>query len=69
MTGHLYRYLNPLDSTKTLYVGQGRRRDSQHRTRNSSFGKRFKRCFPNCELPQPIRWTVEVSGQSKLVDS
>jgi hypothetical protein len=49
-----------------LYVGQGAKRDYKHRPRKSSFGRRFEKRFPGHELPQPIRWTVEIANQLEL---
>jgi hypothetical protein len=62
----LYRYQDPTDLSKTLYVGQGAKRDRVHRAERSSFGRRFRRRFPGQKLPQPIRWTVEVANQLEL---
>jgi hypothetical protein len=64
--GHLYRYPHPHDATKFIYSGQGSKRDGDHRSGRSSFGRRFKREFPGTELPQPIRETVEVKDQLEL---
>ena len=66
MIGTLYRYPHPYDPDKFIYVGQGPKRDSSHRSGRSSFGRRFKRDFPGVELLQPIRERVEVSTQSEL---
>jgi hypothetical protein len=66
MFGHLYRYPHPLDATRFIYCGQGHDRDKKHRFGSSSFGRRFKRDFPNIELPQPVRETVEVYDQFEL---
>ncbi len=66
MIGHLYRYPSPIDSAKFIYVGQGRRRDPEHRRGGSSFGRRFKKLFPNIELPQPTREQVEVQDIVEL---
>jgi hypothetical protein len=64
--GHLYRYPHPEDPTKFLYCGQGLRRDKDHRSGKSSFGRRFKKLFPDIGLPQPIRSEVEVVDQENL---
>ena len=53
----LYRYPHPLTSDKWLYVGQGAKRDVDHRSGRSSFGRRFRKLFPDASLPQPVRWT------------
>lgn len=66
MIGHLYRYPHPFDPTKFIYVGQGAKRDRGHRSGESSFGRKFKRDFPTCELPQPIREEFEVETQIEL---
>jgi hypothetical protein len=66
MIGHLYRYPHPQDPTRFIYVGQGAKRDPIHRRGISSFGRRFKRLFPNVELPQPIREQIEVQNQADL---
>lgn len=66
MIGTLYRYPNPTDGTKFVYVGQGSKRDSAHRRAVSSFGRRYRRMFPNAELPQPIREVFEVQDQLEL---
>ncbi len=59
---HLYRYPHPTLPDVWLYVGQGPNRDQKHRSGMSSFGRRFKKRFPNVELPQPVRWEMEVSN-------
>jgi hypothetical protein len=64
--GHLYRYPHPYDATKFIYVGQGAKRDRDHRSGRSSFGRRFKNAFPGVELSQPVRETVEVVDQEHL---
>lgn len=66
MIGTLYRYPHPYDSSKFLYVGQGPKRDKQHRLGKEGFGKRFKKSFPGVELPQPIREQVEVRDYLEL---
>lgn len=66
MLGTLYRYHHPEDSTRFIYVGQGSDRDRRHRSGSGSFGRRFKRDFPNFELPQPIREVVEVADRFEL---
>jgi len=58
----LYRYPHPTTSGQWLYTGQGAGRDSVHRAGRSSFGRRFKKQFPNIPLPEPIRWRVLVSN-------
>jgi hypothetical protein len=62
----LYRYPHPFDPTRFIYVGQGAKRDQEHRSGKSSFGRRFKRDFPNIELPQPIREEMEAQNQFDL---
>jgi len=64
--GHLYRYPHPEDETRFIYVGQGAKRDKHHRRGISSFGRRFKKRFPDLELPQPIREVVEVANHLEL---
>jgi len=66
MIGHLYRYPHPFDTAKFLYVGQGIKRDYYHRSGKSSFGRRFKRDFPNVELPQPVREQIEIQNHTDL---
>lgn len=66
MVGHLYRYPHPLDSSKFIYVGQGAKRDQEHRSGKSSFGRRFKRDFPDYQLPQPVCVMIEVENQLEL---
>jgi hypothetical protein len=66
MQGTLYRYPHPHDASRFIYVGQGPKRDKDHRAGRSSFGRRFKRDFPDIELPQPVREVIEVSGQLEL---
>ena len=66
MQGHLYRYPHPLDASKFIYCGQGAKRDTDHRSGKSSFGRRFAKTFPSIALPQPIRETVEVVDQAHL---
>jgi len=66
MIGTLYRYSHPSDPSTWLYVGQGVGRDRAHRSGKSSFGRRFKRKFPNVELPQPTREQFEVSNSEEL---
>jgi peptidyl-tRNA hydrolase len=66
MIGHLYRYPHPTEEGKFLYVGQGAKRDSEHRRGKSSFGRRFKRDFPNVKLPQPIREGIEIKDYLEL---
>lgn len=66
MKGTLYRYPHPHDSTKFIYVGQGPNRDSRHRLGNKGFGLRFKKRFPDTELPQPIKEQIEISNQIEL---
>ena len=62
MIVHLYRYPHPTLPDVWLYVGQGPNRDQKHRSGMSSFGRRFKKRFPNVELPHPVRWEMEVSN-------
>jgi nitrogen fixation protein len=66
MIGHLYRYPHPTEEGKFLYVGQGAKRDALHRRGASSFGRRFKRDFPNAELSQPVREELFVENQMDL---
>jgi hypothetical protein len=66
MIGHLYRYPHPQDSAKFIYVGQGAKRDVQHRRGKSSFGRRFLKLFPGVELPQPIREVVKIENNLEL---
>lgn len=66
MIGHLYRYPHPNDSTRFIYVGQGAKRDKLHRQGVGSFGRRFRKLFPDIELPQPVREDVEVQNQLEL---
>ncbi len=66
MKGTLYRYPHPQDPTRFIYVGQGPKRDNEHRSGRSSFGRRFKVDFLGAELPQPIREQIEVSNQLEL---
>jgi hypothetical protein len=65
----LYRYPHPYDATKFIYCGQAvkpERRDRQHRSGKSPFGRRFQRAFPGVELPQPVKEVVEVQGHLEL---
>jgi len=64
--GVLYRYPHPDDVSRFIYCGQGARRDRDHRSAKSSFGRRFQKKFPGVELPQPIREVVEVVDQVHL---
>ena len=64
--GVLYRYSHPHKAGKYLYVGQGSKRDHEHRIGRSSFGRRFYKQFPGVELPQPEYWAVAVSNQVEL---
>lgn len=66
MIGHLYVYPHPFEPGKYLYVGQGPKRDSQHRRGKSSFGRRFYKAFLGVQLPEPKRWTVEVKDGFEL---
>lgn len=66
MIGTLYRYPHPHDPTRFVYVGQGAKRDKDHRRGHKEFGKRFKKRFPDTELPQPIREEVEVKDHLEL---
>lgn len=66
MIGTLYRYSHPHDPTRFIYVGQGPRRDRQHRSGQGSFGRRFKKLFPDDILPEPIKEQIEVSNQLEL---
>lgn len=52
----LYRYPHPVLPDRWLYVGQGADRDKRHRSGKSSFGRRFKKLFPDALLPEPVRW-------------
>ena len=62
----LYRYQHPHNLEKFIYVGQGPQRDSYHRSGRTSFGARFKKKFPDVELPRPIKEIVEVENQLEL---
>lgn len=66
MIGHLYVYPHPFELDCFIYVGQGPKRDGEHRNGTSSFGRRFYKRFPGIELPQPKRWTVEVQDKFEL---
>jgi hypothetical protein len=66
MISTLYRYPHPYDSTKFIYVGQGSKRDAYHRSGKGSFGRRFKKMFPDDVLPEPIKEQIDVSGQLEL---
>jgi hypothetical protein len=66
MIGTLYRYQHPNDPTKFIYVGQGPKRDKEHRSGKSSFGRRFKKLFPDDILPEPIKEQIEVYSTSEL---
>jgi hypothetical protein len=66
MIGTLYRYPHPQDPTRFIYCGQGPKRDGDHRFGRTSFGRRFKKMFPDAELPQPVREQVEVEDQIEL---
>jgi hypothetical protein len=68
MIGTLYRYPHPYDSTRFIYVGQGAKRDKNHRSGKIEFGRRFKEKFPGVELPQPILEQIEVLDQAELND-
>ena len=64
--GVLYRYPHPHVAGKYLYVGQGSKRDGEHRIGRSSFGRRFYQQFPDTEMPQPEYWAVSVSSKLEL---
>ena len=51
----IYRYPHPIESGKYLYVGQDSRgkRDREHRSGKTSFGRRFAKLFPGIILPIP----------------
>jgi hypothetical protein len=66
MLGTLYRYPHPLIEGRWLYVGQGPNRDIKHRKGIGSFGRRFKKYFPECALPQPVQEHMEVQNYSEL---
>jgi hypothetical protein len=66
MIGTLYRYPHPCDLTRFIYVGQGPKRDVEHRSGRSVFGRNFKKLFPGVELPQPVREQIEVSDHIQL---
>jgi hypothetical protein len=66
MIGTLYRYQHPHDSARFVYVGQGGNRDRQHRSGKSSFGRRFKKQFPDAVLPQPIKEKAALRGISTI---
>jgi hypothetical protein len=63
MIVHLYRYPHPFIRDKWLYVGQGTKRDKDHRSGRSSFGFRFRKLFPNIPLPSPVKWQEAVENQ------
>ena len=64
--GVLYRYPHPHVAGKYLYVGQGSKRDHEHRIGRSSFGRRFYKQFPDTEMPRPEHWVVFISSQQEL---
>lgn len=66
MIGTLYRYPHPQDPTRFIYVGQGPKRDGEHRSGRTSFGRRFKDVFPNDCLPEPIKEFVDILNQQEL---
>jgi hypothetical protein len=66
MIGHLYRYPHPFDPTRFIYVGQGAKRDKNHRSGKQGFGLRFKKLFLGVDLPRPIREIVEIENQLEL---
>lgn len=66
MIGHLYCYPDPTSPNRYLYVGQGKNRDSCHRSGRTAFGRRFKQKYPAHILPSPVRWVVNVSNQNEL---
>jgi hypothetical protein len=66
MIGTLYRYAHPYDSTRFIYVGQGPNRDREHRSGRSSFGRRFKKKFPDAQFSQPIKEQIDVFDQIQL---
>ena len=66
MIGTLYRYPHPHDPMRFIYVGQGPKRHKDHRSGRSSFGRRFKKLFPDDILPQPTRELIEVSDSLEL---
>lgn len=66
MLGTLYRYPHPIIEGQWLYVGQGPDRDYRHRLGRKGFGRRFKKYFPDIELPQPIKEEFEVESQLEL---
>jgi hypothetical protein len=60
----IYRYPHPSDAGKWIYTGQTvnlAARDKQHRKGKEGFGRRFKKMFPNVELPQPDFQEIEVA--------
>jgi len=66
MIGHLYRYPHPSKDGVWIYVGQGPKRDAEHRRGASSFGRRFRKLFPGISLPQPIREQITITNQYEL---
>lgn len=66
MIGHLYRYPHPHDPTRFIYVGQGARRDAEHRAGRTSFGRRFSLRYPDVSLPFPVKEEIEISNQFEL---
>ena len=69
MIGTLYRYPHPYDSARFIYVGQTtdvHRRDKDHRSGKLDFGLRFKKKFPDADLPQPVLEQVEAFDQTEL---
>lgn len=59
----LYRYPHPFEQGRWVYVGQGAKRDKDHRSGRTSFGLRFQRVFPNIPLPQPYHWCEPATTQ------
>lgn len=68
MKAFLYRYSHPYDSNRFIYCGQTQSttRDKRHRKGYDGFGKRFKKKFPDIELPQPIIEEVNVVDHLEL---
>jgi hypothetical protein len=62
-TVHLYRYPHPVVPDRFIYVGQGSKRDKEHRAARTPFGRRYKKTFPETDLTYPIRWEEPASNQ------
>ena len=72
MKSALYRYPHPEDPTRFIYVGQVwdtnrlQIRNEEHQSGLRGFGFRFKKKYPNVNLPSPICEFVEVFDQLEL---